>query len=265
LTSIICNRETLLDSLLKAMHSSQSTVKCRICEAGSRFRRIVAIALSTYRASYVDLLVNHIRSYRGDWVVDLGKIEVWFNQALIPLWQIPFRSILVTAIDLPESFFRAMTYGKRYKDALRESMDFCKRTRAGSDRHLYMMIKESVIANNYDALDHLLSHTKEPDEEFSCHLLGLQRADVPSSPVMLSIRYGSRDMFRRLWESNTNLFKSPFKLLCEDNNCKYCTFKMVPSCLRRRCTVKPENHKFNLTHTALSLAVTAAHQDRYFL
>ncbi|KAL1846416.1 hypothetical protein Daus18300_014259 [Diaporthe australafricana] len=173
LNSILHNKTILLAILLEAAHSNSSVSMCQICEAGSRFRRILAVALSLFRIDVLEILTAHLLAHRKLNTINLANIQVWAGQKLLRLYQVPFSSVAVSAMDLPEDFFRAIMYGSNYDDVLERTLDFLAatastRSKSKGTPHMSLetkMLRAASAGGSLDAVNSLLNRMKESQQK----------------------------------------------------------------------------------------------------
>jgi len=257
LRAILSDNIPLLSCLLDASHSSFST-GCRICEGGSKLKRIVAIALSTFRAEALRTIVEHINAHTDNEDVSFGSIEVWCNHELVPLWKTPFRSIIIRTIDLPESFFRAISYGANHIIALQSTISFLLDHFTADPQQLYNMLQEAVNVNSLDSVEFILQEAQKRQMPASWWL-AISKTAFPNNPLILAIKHGLRSIFQLLWTSNPRVFQELVQISDTIEPSKVARFfpdSSVP------CT---KSYYINVAQVCLSITVTAAHQDQYFL
>ncbi|CAI4215794.1 unnamed protein product [Parascedosporium putredinis] len=276
LNSILHRNNALLDALLKMAHADDAISVCRICELGSRFRRVLAISLALFYADALEAIMAHLQSHKAGYDFDLRNINVWTGQELLPLSKVPFHNVAIAALDLPENFFRAMVYGDKFADVLQRTMRFLlAMDNADRDRLARMMLCAAIEGGSLDAVDFLLQENKESAKEPLWWLL--QRSYRPtwpdiSSPTMkLAISLGQREIFDRLVEENSSVWKTYAYIRCSLPEC------WIGDSLWSRAVMRflgphalfgtrqPQHqHHFNLVRAALEHAVSAQHQDHYF-
>ena len=257
LRAILNDNIALLNCLLEVTHKNDVSTICRICEGGSRLKRIIAIALSTFRAQAIRKLIDHITTHNRKGV-NFGNIEVWSNQKLIPLWKTPFRSVIIKTTDLPETFFRAISYGEKHTEVLRSTLSFILDQFPNNSKQLYYMLQEAVEVNSLDAVDFILEEAKRRQLRPSWWL-AISKNDFPHNPLITAIKNGLRDVFERLWSSNHQVFREFVQV----------TDEIGPSRIARlflnASSSYTKNLSINVAQICLSIAITAAHQDQYFL
>ncbi|TQN64394.1 Receptor protein kinase-like protein [Colletotrichum shisoi] len=169
LNSILHNRAALLESLLEAAHDGPSGSVCQICEAGSRFRRILAVCLSLFRIDALEILRNHLKTHGEFQTIDLGNVQVWTGHNLLRLSRVPFKSVAVSTIDLPEDFFRAMIYGGSCGDVLERTIDFVATVedpKFASRSSLEMdTLAAAVAGDSLDAVNFMLDRTTATQQD----------------------------------------------------------------------------------------------------
>lgn len=257
LRSVLSDNLTLLNCLLEEAHKDRPGAGCRICETGCRFRRVVTIALSTFRAQALSIILDHVKAHQESERIDLSKIEVWSNKQLLPLWKVPFQSMIITTIDLPESFFRAINYGTKYKDALQSTLALLLDNVCQKVQQLYEMLQESVAVDSLDAVRLLLSEGQKRGLKPYWWLMRSVK-DFATSPLVLAIRQGKRAIFECLYNAISDIFQHS-----------------IPVQIPRRTSLLGDlldslddyyrTRYLNVAQICLSLAVTAAHKDQYFL
>ncbi|KAK5637040.1 hypothetical protein RRF57_012752 [Xylaria bambusicola] len=98
LNAILYGNMTLLKCLLDACHYQAASGSCHICEGGSQFRRVFAVALSTFQARALTMLVAHVRDHKNQQDIGLKDMKVWAGNKLLPLYAVPFNSVVVRSI-----------------------------------------------------------------------------------------------------------------------------------------------------------------------
>jgi hypothetical protein len=258
LRAILSDHLALLSCLLEASHSSGSPKICRICEGGSKLKRIIALALSTFRAEALRTIVDHMKAYGDDSDVSFSSIEVWSNQELIPLWKTPFRSDIVRETDLPESFFRAISCGDKSVEVLRTTIEFLLDHFAVDSKQLYNMLQEAVNANSLDSVNLILEEAQRRELP-SSWWLAISKTAFPENPLITAIKHGLRSVFNRLCASHSHVFRDFVHISDAVEPSKIARLFPKSSAL---CT---KSYHINVAQICLSIAVTAAHQDPYFL
>lgn len=218
LNAILHDRLSLLRELLEAAHLSSQGSFCQICEAGSRFRRILAVALSLFRVDVLELLRDHLLKYSRLDVIDLANIQVWAGRELLRLYQIPFSSVAVSAMDVPESFFRAIIYGAGYVDILERTINFLSavhRTENSSSYPLQVrMLRAASSGGSLDAVDSLLKRLKTAQSNTPVWLISHTYA--PETPLQKAIEFGFRDIFDRILADHASSLGEKIHYTCQD-------------------------------------------------
>ncbi|KAF6807634.1 hypothetical protein CSOJ01_08075 [Colletotrichum sojae] len=218
LNAILHDRVTLLRQLLEAAHLSSQGSFCQICEAGSRFRRILAVALSLFRVDMLELLSDHLMEYSRLNVVDLANIQVWAGHKLLRLYQVPFSSVAVSAMDIPESFFRAIIYGAGYVDILERTLDFLSTIHQTKNSSSFLlevrMLRAATDGGSLDAVDSLLRRMKRRQSNTPAWLIS--RGDVPVTPLDKAIRFGFREIFDRILADHASSLREEVHYTCQD-------------------------------------------------
>lgn len=276
LNAVLHDKTVLLQSLLIAAHSKSRTSMCRICEAGSRFRRMLAVSLSLFRAEALELLMGHIHMHKEPRNIDLKKIKVWAGQELLPLYSVPFRSVAVAAMDLPENFFRAMIYGRRYTEVLQRTIKLLATTpEDGNDDAVspnFLMLTAAVKGGSLDAVNMLLDSPH--NTKLRQPLWWLGNAELRQTPLSLAIKYGTMDIFDRLLEQDTSFLTQSVSYTCSKMNCRDQSKPSWPErvnsfLLQRQRGVKhlPPGHihEWNAAKTLMKDSATVRHQNSYFL
>jgi hypothetical protein len=283
LNAILHQNMALLDCLLEASHTEEAGHACRICEAGSRFRRILAVSLSIFHAAALNALLNHMKAHDKIKGIHVSSIQVWANQQLLPIHMLPFKSVAVAALDLPESFFRAISYGPSCSEALENTIKFLLATQNDKERLSYLMLTAAVENNSVDAVRFLLQEAKARGFPAQWWVKG----PLDTCPLMLSISFGFRGAFKLLMEDEPAIFRSALYLKCWlgdpgdpgdlgdlgdlGNHCSH-----RPSRWKRRwgaligrpakdLPVEMRTHRLNQVQRAIWLLVDAKHQDSFFL
>lgn len=224
LNAILRKNTVLLQCVLEAGHSDQCVSACRVCEAGSAYRRISAASLSFFQADALDILVSHVRAHKGQQVLQLENIEVWAGRELLPLHKVPFHSVAVAAMDLPESFFRALFYGIDHLNSLRRTVEFLMD--AGEDvAHLsYGMLHAVVDKNSIDGVRLLLVNGGPRHLPQSWWLKQKKMKNdvgVFDLPIMKPIRNGFREIFDIFAKQDISLFTQLYNETCSDLDCPF--------------------------------------------
>ncbi|TKW55992.1 Triple functional domain protein [Colletotrichum tanaceti] len=198
LNSILHNRTALLGSLLEAAHGDPSSPVCQICEAGSRFRRILAVCLSLFRIDASEMLRNHLKTHGGVQTIDLANVQVWTGQNLVRVPQVPFKSVAVSTMDLPEDFFRAMLYGGTYGEVLERTIDFVTNAEdpMSASRSSTEMdtLKAAIAGNSLDAVNYMLCKTTAKQQALPLWLLS-PGCDMSSTDYSATIFRSSEAKF----------------------------------------------------------------------
>ncbi|KAK3998018.1 hypothetical protein QBC44DRAFT_392478 [Cladorrhinum sp. PSN332] len=241
--AIIHKRMALLEALLTASHSTGSLFPCRVCEAGSRYRKIIAIAVALHCNDAINILLRHL----GDRATSLDCIEVWYNEELVPIRRVPFEGFALRGLDLPEPFLRAMYHGRDHMDALHKTLDCLVNGHHKDTKVVYEMIRDSIRHDAADALDHLLDNGFRDTNILQ---FALDIKDFYNNPIFMSIRLGFRHVFERLVNKDGDMVvRLQTRLPCSTK------------CGHRR----PGLHEINMAHLCLSAAVTAANYDLFFV
>jgi hypothetical protein len=277
LNAILHNNLTLLQCLLEAGHSSECISACRVCEAGSAFRRMLAVSLSFFQADALEILIAHVRAHRGDHVLELDKIEVWAGQELLPLHKVPFHSIAVAIMDLPESFFRALVYGSRHVSCLRRTIEFLMDAGREPAVAAYSMLKSAVGRNSVDGVRLLFevgALRQLPKSWWIQPSKTKGNLIIYTLPIMEAIHYGLREIYDLLSEQDKSMFTEEYVATCAQSDCRlhqprwkrklFGLLGISVSELLQRQT-RTHTHSINMVRYALEIAVMARHQDLYFM
>lgn len=268
LQTVLCDRLALFRALLEQIHRVQGgRQNCRLCESGSRFRKIVAIAIMMRRASIVEAIQEHRKAHGTVDITDMRRIEVWYNQELKPAWQLAISGPAALA-ELPESFTRAVMYGRSADDILRETLALIWQDDIEYfKQNAFTQLSQAVVANSSTAVQEVLDEARR---------LGLQNdwwcstANIWDSPLMLSIRLGFRDIFDLLWPVGKGFIYDERQEKCVLSECIDCRRPFGYRGVGGFCALvlrgwwRKRVHISNLVHVALSFAVIGAHQDHYF-
>ncbi|KAF4953670.1 hypothetical protein FSARC_12355 [Fusarium sarcochroum] len=260
LGAVLSDNLVLLSCLLEETHRANNGIRCRICEAGSRLRRIIAIALSTFRFKTLKLILDHLKTHKPETDISFCDFKMWTNRELLPLWQLPFQNIVVKTIDLPESFFRAISYGSNFKTALLSTLDFLlDDIPIESDRLelLYNMLRKATATDNVSAVDFILKRAEMHGCQPSWWVRHSSTA-LSESPLILAIKFGFRSVFDRLWDSNCTIFAN----LTEIDDEK--SIPIIATISIRGPDANKKGQLVDFLQICLSSAVTAAHRDSYF-
>jgi hypothetical protein len=270
LNAIMHGNIGLLETLLTASHQEKASSPCRICELGSNFRRILAVALSIFQAEGAQCLIRHIKEYRKNQPIDFDKIRVWAGQDLVHLHEVPFKSVVIEASDLPESFFRAINYGSKYANALQKTIDlllWITPNDEGLETMVYSMLTSAVKSNSVDAVQILLQQAKQQGFRKRWWLQG----PLDDSPLMLSISYGFRDIYTILLKEDPSILQDYVDVTCWEPLCKHYPTKKARLFAAVLGKPMPEvkrndwKHRLNVVQRAIWVFVKANHQDKFFL
>jgi hypothetical protein len=189
-------------------------------------------------------------------------------------------------MDLPESFFRAMTYGSKYAESLQRTLRFLLGTREPArDSLAFEMLMSAVDCGSADGVDFLLVESKQwslhplwwLDLEHKYHEECPVDSRCKDEPLLLSVALGQRDIFDRLMLEEGSISHEKIPLPCTNTDCwnrhgdrsslwmNIATQLVGPhvSLLSRR---RPEHvHYWALIRPILHQAISAYHQDIYFL
>ena len=280
LKAVLHNDMVLLEGLLNASHTDGSTEGvCRVCEAGSGFRRILAVSFSLFQANAIEILIGHLQANKSrsgsDHAVDLNRIEVWVGPELLPLHKVPFSSVAVAAMNLPECCFRAMTLGNRYKDSLDKVIQFLlKATLVDLESRAYSMLLAAVNGGSLDGVEIVLEDASKRGRPPLWWLEACNRVikgrGISSNPLCVSISLGHRKIFDRLPRDDRSFLRRNPELKCLRPGCRGPQRGVIDKAFRvlfglslRR--VDQHTHIIPLARRTLSAAATARHQDSYFL
>ena len=262
--AVLENNNFLLQFLLDTIHSSTSgptsdRLKCRVCESGSRYRKMMAMAVILHNFAAVELLQEHRRTNNAEDGAQLNEIEVWFGPELLPVWQLALQGCPASIVDLPESFYRALSHGSDCSMSLRKTLQLLWQKKSSSIPLLFHQLQQSVIDGNAETIDYIMEEGKACGFKSSWWW---NTHDLAQWPVFLSIRLGFRDIFEKLWSIDPEMINRPGSEICSVPNCRSCRnpFKL-PVIGRPRRKV----HDINLSQLALSYAASAAHQDKFFV
>jgi len=254
LTAILRNNMRLLTALLEAGHLEQSVSLCRICEGGSRYRRTLATSIAIHNFEAVEVLLEHLRMHDVAIISEIGMIRVWFNRELVPLQSAVFQGAAL-GLDLPESFLRAINYGAISRDALCRTLDVLLPPGSTPTVQSYKLLQSATAANSVDAVDHILTSISvvgtTPAIPWWLDISQPHLQFVLTSPLFISIKYGFREIFQRLWLTNNRLLDDSLSVKCTVWEC-------------RQCPWSKKVHEVNLSHMALSAVATASHMDTFF-
>lgn len=268
LNAILHQNMVLLECLLEASHTEEASHACRICEAGSRFRRILAVSLSIFRADALNELLNHLKAHDKMKDIDINSIRVWADQQLLPIHMVPFKSVAIGALDLPESFFRAISFGAGCSEALENTIKFLLATQEDKEQLSYLMLTAAVENNSVDAVRFLLREAKARGFPVRWWVKG----PLDTCPLMLSISFGFRGAFKLLMEDEPAILQSALHLQCWRGYCYYhrpSWWKRLLGILigrpAKELPVETRTHRSNQVQRAIWLLVDAKHQDSFFL
>ncbi|KAI0429703.1 hypothetical protein F5Y09DRAFT_342358 [Xylaria sp. FL1042] len=268
LNAILHGNPTLLECLLEASHAEGVISQCQICETASRFRRILAVSLSIFQAGALAMLVTHVRNRGSREDIGLKTIKVWAGSKLLPLHKVPFNSVAIGALDLPDSLFRAMKYGKRYVEALEETITLLLSTVENVEDLAYSMITEAVESNNREAVQFLLNEGERRRFKKAWWI----RGPLDRSPFLRSISLGFREIFKFFLEHDPTLLQRRVKVTCWLGACQHkrklwdqYTRVLVGHSRQTLLPASEKKHDFNLVQRALWLFIDSNHQDFFFV
>ncbi len=161
LQAVLGNNTFLLEQLLEAIHSATfGQLKCRVCESGSRYRKMMAMAIMLHNVASVKLLQLHRHRYNTEETLNIDEMEVWTDQELLPVWQLALRGLPSSVVDLPESFSRALSHGAESSTSLRDTLQVLWRQNAPSRKVLYTQLQHSVVEGNVEAIQYIMDKGK---------------------------------------------------------------------------------------------------------
>jgi hypothetical protein len=270
LQAILVDNRLLLQNLLRKVHAtSPSSPRCRVCEAGSRYRKMMAVAIMLHRVEIIKILLDHLHECRPSQQTNLQEIEVWYNGELLPVWQLALRGLPAAVADLPGSFCRALMYGESYRDSLAKTLEIIHDPSKPFLEHAYQQLQQAVVSGNIDAIDILLSKIRKSEVPNLWLWMVKDRQPLFESPIFLSLRLGYRDAFDKIWLDTGCTLGTGFVEHCRIPKCRTCRlpfdYTEFGDICASLCGVGSKNHKVNLAQVALSFASVAAHQDDYFL
>lgn len=271
LNAVLHDKLLLLKSLLVAAHPSSSSQNslCQICEAGSRFRRILAVSLSLFRIDALELLTAHLQSQGRYKTIELANIRVWAGQNLLPLYKVPFQSVAILAMDLPESFFRAMIYGRAFADVQERTIDFLLAVEATSthardqNARFSNMLRAACAGGSLDGISHILERLAE-EQKGPIMLYQVIRS------VELAIQYGLRDIFDRLLAEDRKSLEAECQVPCRKTDCSDAVgswrrrARLLMGRPRTKLLPKGHSHEQCFGNELLHPAISVRHQDSYF-
>ncbi|KAI1129158.1 hypothetical protein F5Y10DRAFT_291400 [Nemania abortiva] len=269
LNAILHGNLTLLRCLLEAAHAEGATSQCHICEAASRFRRILAVSLSIFQAGALAMLIAHVRDRGNLRSIRLKTIKVWDGNKLVPLHKVPFNSVAVRSLDFPDSLFRAINYGRRYARALEDTITFLLSTEETVEDLAYSMITEAVDNNNWEAVRFLLDEGEKRRFIKSWWV----RFPLKDSPFMRSISLGFRETFELFLQHDSTILQRIFVLPCCAPYCKMHKRKLWDRYIRvllghSEAVLLPASertHSYNTVQCALLQSINSSHQDSFFI
>ncbi|RWA06951.1 hypothetical protein EKO27_g8151 [Xylaria grammica] len=169
------------------------------------------------------LHVTHMRDRGNRQDIDLKSIRVWASSKLLPLHKVPFNSVVIRELDLPDSVFRAMNYGTHYVEALEDTIGFLLSTEEENVEDLaYSMITEAVESNTWEGVRFLLDEGENRRFTKSWWI----RGPLDASPFMRSISLGFREIFKLFMERDLTLVQR--------RQCRFIMERLLP--LRARST-----------------------------
>jgi len=246
--AIVHKKMALLEALVTASHSENCLFTCRVCEAGSRYRKIIAIAVALHCYEAIEILHQHLKQNGKEKRTKLDHIEVWYQEELVPLQRVPFDGFALRGLDLPEPFLRAIYHGRDHMNALHKTLECLVNGHNKKATTIYEMIQDSIRHDASDALDYLLriGFSDSNILLFALDTMG----DFYNNPIFISIRLGFRSVFERLASSNGAMV-----IRLQTN--RPCSTQ----CLHERGRL----HEINMAQLCLSAAVTAASCDQFFV
>ncbi|KAL8381042.1 hypothetical protein RB595_005369 [Gaeumannomyces hyphopodioides] len=253
--AIIRNNMVLLEELLAASHSEKHVSSCQVCEAGSRYRKTLAVAVSLHCYRGITKLQEHLKKHDGPNKKSLHSIEVWYQDEPMHLHRVPFDGYVLRGLDLPEGFLRAIYHGQDMSKSVGETLDILldRQPVGGSDNQkVYDMIQEATTHDGLEALEHLLGiGFNGTDELLRFSLLGAK--DFYNNPVFTSIRLGNRAVFKQLVSGNGQGIQPLDGEAKCDPECRHSHHRDF------------RRHPINMAQQCLSVAVTASHFDQFFV
>lgn len=271
LNSILAGNIDLLSCLLEASHSPNAKTPCQICESGSRFRITLVISLSILRADAVELLVEHMKGRHVSHDIDLSHVKVWAGQDLLPLHEVPFNSVIISAVDLPDSLFRAISYGAEYNEFLDRTIRFLLTVAKHENGNslAYAMLNQAARKNNVDAVNSIFRQCK------SKMLPTRWWVKSPDTflPLTESVRLGHREVYETFLKEDPTIFSEYINVQCSAD----CPPPMKPPSSKAMSflsklkldsaprTMKKHVHRTNPTFRALKAFVMSPHMDTFFL
>lgn len=278
INAILNDKMKLLRHLVEAGHMEESVSVCRICEAGSRFRRVLAVSLSLFRVDALDLIAGHLKQHSKSEILDLTKLEVLAGQSVLPLYEVPFKSVAVVAMDLPESFVRAMIYGKRYLQVLQRTIDFLFSVQGSipddeAEAMSVSTLAAAVMGDSLDAVSFLLDEKTKQWAAKGSPLWWIGRYfELGTSPFACAIESGLREIFDRFLTQSGDFLETSVGCRCFKTNCPCDVqpwYTAVPHALLGQAPspYKPPGHAHPklIAPRALRIAARSRHQDCYFL
>ncbi|KAK4199966.1 kinase-like domain-containing protein [Triangularia verruculosa] len=144
----------LLGYLLKACHSKKEAYKCRVCERGSRFRKILGVAIALNGHDAIMALQVHLEEH-GKEFPSVDGMAFRHSNRVIPFHILPLNANLFRGLDLPTSLIRAIHHGSKYDQALHKTLDLVLGKSGSNPDTIYEMICSTVEHDESDALHHL--------------------------------------------------------------------------------------------------------------
>ncbi|KAK0662037.1 hypothetical protein QBC41DRAFT_330020 [Cercophora samala] len=249
LNAIIHRRPDILELLLKASHSGDGISMCRICERGSRFRKILGIAVALHDHISIGILQAHLEQYDNEFPRVEG-MAFWWVKEPVAFHTLPLSVVFFRGLDLPGSLLRAVRHGSAYYDALHKTLDFVMDKSGFEFDVLYKMVCSSVENDATDALRYICTAHPQFARTSKLWTHALEH-DFHHNPLFTSIRSGYRSAFETLVGDNTQIINR----LGTGERCQK----------RECCRRKSQHHTINMSQLLLSVAVTAAHRDQFFV
>ncbi|KAM7210286.1 hypothetical protein V8F06_014335 [Rhypophila decipiens] len=258
--AILCRNMILLETSLSASHGPRCRLACWLCRGGTRVRKMLAVASVLHSYEALELIERHLRVSGTNvmtWL-ECMQVKIWYRNELIPLHQTPFHGLLLRGMDLPKSFLRAVYHGSTYAAAVPKTLSIIVGgiQQQDHDRILYDMITTSARHDAADSLGYLMRVSGRLIGGLTLSEYALKHSDnFYENPLFLSIRLGFRNVFSHLVGAGGHSGASNLGLVVTKYPCQR-------SCCR---TTKRKRHVLNMTHSCLSVAVTADHRDTWFV
>jgi hypothetical protein len=271
--AVLCNSALVtvaIQELLRHSHMSSRGADCIVCAAGSQYRKAIAICMINLGSESLSVLLRHGHE-RGLHNNDtLSAMRVWHNGQLMTLWNVLVYGWVGPDCNIPEKFCRALLHGASHVQKLRMMFEIlwadCE-TQGKALEMAYSALQAAAEINNLDAVMILsdLIRTRGVIEPWVW--MTANRPQLWETPIVISIRKGTRQIFSALWPT-----KEIEEMSCLEKCSDLCPYEALKRKRRLRHLIqllswgkRETGHKLGFTAIALSYASVAAHRDPYFV